>query len=233
MYSDIHPWDILINGERWAGKIRLVGFVDSFYLICYSGDSRFEHGIVVYKDDDAIRSTLQKADVNAADINLRAVNKDKADQPANPEPPRYFHFEAEKGGLDYRITSLGHPISLKTEYPASSLRKYEIKLRKGRDSVMKSKLMPAYLSRTKKFPNPLTSWNKKKERIRRGVSQHDLFDLMHDALRSGIITHAELIGMIVGKTYGGTALDDMTSKYLDGLAGGRGAKNLSLSGEKE
>jgi hypothetical protein len=48
--SDIHPWDILINGERWAGKVRLVGFVDSFFLICYSGSSRFEHGIVVYSE---------------------------------------------------------------------------------------------------------------------------------------------------------------------------------------
>jgi hypothetical protein len=48
--SDIHPWDILINGERWAGKVRLVGFVDSFYLICYSGQARFEHGIVVYSE---------------------------------------------------------------------------------------------------------------------------------------------------------------------------------------
>jgi hypothetical protein len=55
-----------------------------------------------------------------------------------PEPPKYFQFESEKGGLDYRIVSLGHPISLKTEYPRSSLQKYEIKLRKGRDPVMKS-----------------------------------------------------------------------------------------------
>lgn len=45
---DIHPWDILINGERWAGKIRLIGFVDVFFVICYSGVSRFEHGILVY-----------------------------------------------------------------------------------------------------------------------------------------------------------------------------------------
>ncbi|KAL2138873.1 hypothetical protein VTI28DRAFT_6093 [Corynascus sepedonium] len=168
---DIHPWDILINGERWAGKVRLVGFVDAFYLICYSGQSRFEHGIVVYK------------------------------------PPKYFLFESEKGGLDYRITSLGHPIDLRTEYPKSSLGKYEIKLRKGRDRVMK-------------------------KRIKRGVSQHDLFDLVHDAVRLGIITHAELIGLIIGKTYGGTALEDVTSKYLDGLAGGRGSNNLSLSGER-
>jgi hypothetical protein len=48
--SDIHPWDILINGERWAGKIRLVGFVDSFFLICYSGQSRFEHGIMIHSE---------------------------------------------------------------------------------------------------------------------------------------------------------------------------------------
>jgi len=48
--SDIHPWDILINGQRWSGKVRLVGFVDSFFLICYSGTSRFEHGIVLYSE---------------------------------------------------------------------------------------------------------------------------------------------------------------------------------------
>lgn len=46
--SDIHPWEILINGERWAGKIRLIGFVDVFFLICYSADARFEKGIIVY-----------------------------------------------------------------------------------------------------------------------------------------------------------------------------------------
>jgi hypothetical protein len=204
---DIHPWDILINGERWAGKVRLVGFVDSFYLICYSGQARFEHGIVVYKDDDAIRGTLQKAAVDAASIGLSVVNQTKVEAEGSTEPPKYFQFESQKGGLDYQITSLGHSIGLKTEYPKSALRKYEIKLRKGRDSVMK-------------------------KRIKRGVSQHDLFDLMHDAVRLGIITHAELIGVIIGKTYGGTALDDVTSKYFDGLAGGKGSNSLSLSGER-
>ncbi|KAK4102422.1 hypothetical protein N658DRAFT_566013 [Parathielavia hyrcaniae] len=171
---DIHPWDILVNGERWAGKVRLVGFVDAFYLICYSGQSRFEHGIVVYK----------------------------------AELPRYFGFDStETGGLDYKITSLGHPISLKTKYPQSSLRKYDIKLRKGRDTVMK-------------------------KRVKRGVSQHDLFDLLHDALRLSIITHAELLGLIIGKTIGGSTLEDVASKYFEGLAGGRGSRNLLLSGEK-
>jgi hypothetical protein len=47
---DIHPWEISINGEQWAGKIRLIGFVDVFFLISYSANARFEHGIIVYKD---------------------------------------------------------------------------------------------------------------------------------------------------------------------------------------
>ncbi|SPQ24510.1 88baee81-6056-493e-b937-5abcb325f600 [Thermothielavioides terrestris] len=216
MASDIHPWDIMINGKRWAGKVRLVGFVDSFYLICYSGVSRFEHGIVVYKDDDAIRTTLQEAKIDAAAIGLEVVNKAKAEQgegndfvPLIPMSSslKYFNFESVKGGLDYRITSLGHPVSLKTKYASSSLQRYDIKLYKGRDTVMK-------------------------KRIRRGVTQHGLYDQIHDAVRLGIITHAELMGMIIGKTYGGSVLGDVTSKYLDGLAGGKGSKNLALTGER-
>jgi hypothetical protein len=46
--SDIHPWELAINGEQWAGKIRLIGYVDVFFLIAYSANARFEHGIIVY-----------------------------------------------------------------------------------------------------------------------------------------------------------------------------------------
>lgn len=66
------------------------------------------------------------------------VNKEKAELKDGAEPKRYFQFEKERDGLDYRITSLGHPIGLKTTYPKSSLQKYEVKVRKGRDRVMKS-----------------------------------------------------------------------------------------------
>lgn len=70
------------------------------------------------------------------------------------------------------------------------------------------------------------------ERVRRGVSQHDVFDLIYDALRAGVVTHAELMGMIIGKTYGGTALDDVTAKYIDEIVAGKGSRNLALSGDK-
>lgn len=68
--------------------------------------------------------------------------------------------------------------------------------------------------------------------MRRGITQHDLFDLMHDAVRLGIITHAELIGIIIGKTVGGSTLEDVGGKYINALAGAKGSKNLGLSGDK-
>ena len=61
MNSDIHPWDVLINGTRWDGKIRLVGFVDVFFLLCYSGQSRFEKGIIIYSITPHPQPNLRKA----------------------------------------------------------------------------------------------------------------------------------------------------------------------------
>ncbi|KAF4451691.1 hypothetical protein F53441_5370 [Fusarium austroafricanum] len=208
---DIHPWDILVDGARWDGKIRLVGFVDVFFLICYSGESRFEKGIIIYKDDNIIRNTLQEANVEAADLGLEVLNETEIqtakDKGKEPVLERYFKFQSIRGGLDYTITSLGHEIGVKTRYDKTDLKKYEIKIRKGRDFAMK-------------------------KRIRRGVSQHDLFDLMHDAIRLGIITHAELIGHIVGKTIGGTTMEDMGSKYFEALTGAKGSKNVALTGDR-
>ncbi|CEI70890.1 hypothetical protein FVEN_g9730 [Fusarium venenatum] len=208
---DIHPWDILVDGSRWDGKIRLIGFIDVFFLICYSGDSRFEKGIIIYKDDVFIREILQQADVTAAALGLEVVNKDEiiAAREKDREPilERYFNFQSIKGGLDYTITSLGHQIGVKTRYNKTELKKYVIKIRKGRDFAMK-------------------------KRILRGVSQHDLFDLMHDAIRLGIVTHAELVGHIVGKAIGGTTVEDMGSKYFEAITGARSSQNVALAGDR-
>ena len=120
---------------------------------------------------------------------------------------------------------------MKTEYPKSSLVKYEIKLQKGRDRVMKSTYDQPMVTLCFTAESTDTRFSGV-ERIKRGVKQHDLFDQMHDAVRLGIITHAELLGVIIGKTYGGSVLEDVTAKYLDGIAGGGGSKNLPLSGER-
>ncbi|KAK4203443.1 hypothetical protein QBC40DRAFT_194232 [Triangularia verruculosa] len=202
---DIHPWDILINGERWSGKVRLIGFVDSFFLICYSGVSRFEHGLLIYKDDEIIRNTLKYANITPESLKLEVVNAKRVEE--KKDEPAYFKFVSEKGGLDYNITTLGHPIGLTTQYPASSLMKCDIKLRKGRDMVMR-------------------------KRIRRGVTQHNFFGLMHDAVRLGVISQAELIGTVIGKTIGGSTFEDVAGKYFDALSGAKGSRNLALSGER-
>ncbi|RYP56267.1 hypothetical protein DL771_012054 [Monosporascus sp. 5C6A] len=201
---DIHPWDILINGARWDGKIRLIGFVDVFFLICYSGASCFEKGIVIYKDDDAIRAIMRNTEVSAKQLGLKVVNLDEVEEAENRGreiPKKYFDLKRLKGGLDYTVTSLGHEVGVQTEYEKTVLRKYVIKVRKGRDVAMKS-------------------------------NQHNIFDLMHDAVRLGFVTQAELIGTIIGKTVGGSMMDDLFSKYTDNITGAKNSKNLALAGDK-
>ncbi|KAI0098326.1 hypothetical protein F4776DRAFT_658438 [Hypoxylon sp. NC0597] len=208
---DIHPWEILINGERWAGKVRLIGFVDVFFLMCYWADARFEKGIIIYKDDEVIRDTLERANVDPSSIKLDVVNSKemKSDErtpqtlTASKVPPKYFNFNSEP--LDYIITSLGHEVGLKTEYPSSSLIKYEIKILKSGNKVMK-------------------------KRIRRAVTQHSLMDLMHDAIRLGVITHAELTAQLLREFYIGSASDDAMRKYLDTI-GSVNQPNIALSND--
>lgn len=118
------------------------------------------------EDDDAIRHTLKRADVEVGSIRLATVNAQKVKDEKGTsllekknecldrhgvihsltaaEPPKYFFFESTKGGLDYTVTSLGMPISLKTEYPASCLQPHTIKVRKGRTVIMKSESCHGY-----------------------------------------------------------------------------------------
>ncbi|OCK93788.1 uncharacterized protein K441DRAFT_661164 [Cenococcum geophilum 1.58] len=200
---NIHPWEVLINGERWGGKIRLIGFVDVFFLISYSAESRFEKGIVIYKDEEAIRDILRDAKVKPSDINLDVVNTKEREKDLKL-PEKYFSFKSDP--IDYTIKSLGHEIGLKTEYPKTSLMKYEIKMLKSRNKVMK-------------------------KHIRRGVTQHSLTDLMHDAFRLGIITHAEMTAQIMGTFFVGNTTDDVMRKYMDALGAASGPDGGALSNE--
>ncbi|KIW95055.1 uncharacterized protein Z519_03636 [Cladophialophora bantiana CBS 173.52] len=147
--SDIHPWEILINGERWPGKVRLIGFVDAFFLMAYSSKERFEHGIIVYI------------------------------------PEKYFSFK--KDAIHYTVTSLGHEVGLKTEYPKSSLQRYEVKIRKNSDVL-------------------------KNRHIKRGVNQHGLADMMYDAIKLGFITHAQLV-VLSTKLLASTGAGDIMNSY--------------------
>ncbi|RYP39498.1 hypothetical protein DL768_010705 [Monosporascus sp. mg162] len=195
---DIDPWDILIDEERWTGKIRLIGFVDVFFLICYSGKERFEKGIIIYKDNDSVRSTLERAGKNTAEyvVNQEALENENIQK-------SYYSFEDDKGGLSYQILGLGHPVGLNTNYDPGSLKQYKIKIRRSTNLVSRKP-------------------------IERGLKQHSLGDLMIDVVRLGFLTQAELISKVVTMAVAGTATDDLARKYLQVLSGGQpGTPGLS------
>lgn len=70
------------------------------------------------------------------------------------------------------------------------------------------------------------------ERVRRGLAQHDMFDLMHDAVRFSVISHAELLGLVVKETVGGSVADDVLGKYLSAYSSATGSGDMALSGEQ-
>ncbi|RMJ27576.1 hypothetical protein PHISP_01564 [Aspergillus sp. HF37] len=126
--SDIHPWEIWVDGQQWSGRIRLIGFIDAFFVISYSADNSFERGIVVYKEKDTIDSIL-------ADIQEKGTDEQKeaAEQPENSD------FSFEHKGV-YTARGWGHPIGLKVEYPVSSLRRIEIKINKPMNVALRRRI---------------------------------------------------------------------------------------------
>lgn len=142
--------------------------------------------------------------------------------------PKYFNFISQP--LDYLITSVGHEIGLTTEYPKSSLIKYEIKILKSKNAVTKSKSalhLSCWQSHTRGHILKNNSG-----RIRRAVTQHSLVDLMHDAIRLGMLTHAEMTAQLLGNFYVGSATDDAMSKYFDILGSTSQRSNIQLSNEQ-
>ncbi|KAL6898660.1 hypothetical protein GGI43DRAFT_82679 [Trichoderma evansii] len=200
---DIHPWDILINNERWPGKIRLVGYIDVFFLICYSGESRFEHGIIIYKDDEAIRQLLRMAGLKADDesIKLECINNEK-----DEALRKYYSLNTEEDGNRHTIVSLGHPIGLAIKYRKSQLKKYTISLHKGHAPAMQKE-------------------------IQRGVMQHGITRLISDALKLGVVSTAGLISKIKGTIVSGSSLETTTTKSINALTATK-THNVALSGDQ-
>ena len=69
----------------------------------------------------------------------------KAQVDAGKGLPKYFKFDNDSGSLDYTITSVGHAVGVRTEYPKSWVRRYTIKLRKNKNLVVRSESCPSRL----------------------------------------------------------------------------------------
>ncbi|PMD16838.1 hypothetical protein NA56DRAFT_606956 [Hyaloscypha hepaticicola] len=228
---DIHPWEILVNDKSWSGRIRLIGFVDVFFLISYSGNSRFHDGIVIYKDDHHIEKIL-KGEV-FKDINLLQTSSKSGDKPvpkveetpedATPVPkpeekpkaeipvqkseekPKYATFSRDT--FFYIVKSIGHPIGLQTRYKASDLQKYTIQLRKHQDPLLK-----------RKYKNAL--------------KQHDTLDMIQDAMKLGLVSYAEILGHGLSHIYRGGSTLDVGKGFVGGVSASKERKWAGLSGDK-
>jgi len=64
------------------------------------------------------------------------------------------------------------------------------------------------------------------------LNQHSFGDLMLDVVRLGIVSHAELMALLMSKTVVGTATDDAFRKYMGALGMGGGTSNSGLSGDR-
>jgi len=204
---DIHPWEVRVNDELLSGRIRLIGFVDVFFLISYSGNSRFHDGIVIYKDDDHIQKILNLPGKKFENVKLNSKSSEPTDTPAPTPEQKIKYTTFSRDTLNYIVTSIGHPIGLKTKYDTSSVRNYTIKLRKPQDAMLKQKYKNA-------------------------IKQHDTLDMIQDAMKLGLVSYAEILGHGLSHIYRGGSTVSVGKGFVGGLSASKERKWAGLSGEK-
>ncbi|KAH8812277.1 hypothetical protein F5884DRAFT_855580 [Xylogone sp. PMI_703] len=93
---DINAWDLMINGERWQGKIRLVGYSDVFFIICYS------------EEDQSITQILhQVRGIQPEDY----IIVDEEGKEGGEKNQHYYNFR-NKAGNYYEVEGWGHAIKI-------------------------------------------------------------------------------------------------------------------------
>ncbi|PYI07676.1 hypothetical protein BO78DRAFT_460404 [Aspergillus sclerotiicarbonarius CBS 121057] len=211
---DIHPWQIKINGEQWPGKIRLVGFVDVFFLISYSANARFEKGIIVYKERYDIDRLLEKVEkarsganpARSGEISATMCQEGKEETTEYPPQSREEKHLKFDNTTSYRVQSWGHEIGLKTRYPISSVGEWVIEIIKPDDRSLR-------------------------RRIKRAVKEHTTAELLEDVARCGFIAQGQMAGHFLSKYLVGGVVDDTMTKYLEGLLSGDRQGKVMLANE--
>ncbi|RAK96222.1 uncharacterized protein BO80DRAFT_497122 [Aspergillus ibericus CBS 121593] len=216
---DIHPWQIKINNEQWPGKIRLIGFVDVFFLISYSANARFEKGIIVYKEKYDIEQLLRKVEEARPDSEpvcpgeesttmyqegeKEGVRIGETEISSDNDKVNVLHFD---NGTSYTVRSWGYEIGLKNRYPISSVQRWVIEIGKPEHRSMR-------------------------RRIKRAIKEHTTTELVEDVIRCGFIAQGQLAGHFLSKYLVGGVLDDTMTKYLEGLVSGDRPGRMTLANE--
>ncbi|KAG4443330.1 hypothetical protein IFR05_001199 [Cadophora sp. M221] len=221
---DIHPWEVKVNGKPLTGRLRLIGFVDLFFLISYSGSSRFHDGIVIYsilrfilsespsliyelEDDDHIEKILNLSGVEFENIHLTSKSPEPTSTATTTPEKKVKYTTFASDTVDYVVNSIGHPIGLKTQYDSSSLKQYTIKLRKPQDALLKRKYKNA-------------------------IKQHDTLDMIQDAVKLGLVSYAEILGHGLSHIYRGSSTLDVGKGFAGGLGASKERRWAGLSGDK-
>jgi len=205
---DLHPWQITINGERWTGKIRLIGFIDVLFLISYSGQSTFRRGVVIYKDENDIKDILGRAGKDVAkfqQLDDNGENNDSSEPTVHIDTasgePQMKYFKFWRDSMDYKLRSIGFEIGLQTSFNSEAVVQYEIFVRKPEGAIFK-------------------------RQVKKAFKQHDSLDLIEDAILIGYISYADLLGaglgQIVGAGPAGTILKNFNSSMQSAQSGGTG-----------
>ena len=197
--------------------------MDVFFLISYSENSRFHSGIVIYsilwfslprrssliyeaEDDHHIENILKLAGKEFEDTNLLPKSSEPTNTPAPTPEQKIKYTTFSRNTVDYIVTSIGHPIGLRTKYNTSSLQKYTIHLRKPQDPLLK-------------------------EKYKRALKQHDTLDMIQDAMKLGFVSYAEILGHGMGHIYRGSSTADIGKGFVGGLGAGQQSW-AGLSGDK-
>ncbi|GKZ17699.1 hypothetical protein AbraIFM66951_009625 [Aspergillus brasiliensis] len=238
---DIHPWEIKINGEQWPGKIRLIGFVDVFFLFSYSANARFEKGIIVYKERYDLEKLIHQSDearAGAGEKTLREILENTSagtiNIPATPTNPmsEIPCYGGKEGIIQVaepatdQLTEDGEPLGRlvfenTTSYKVCSLG-HEVGL-KAQYPV--SSIQTWRIEINKPYHRGL------RRRMKRAIKEHTTTELLEDVVRCGFISHGQMAGHVLSKYLVGGVLDDTLTKYIEGLAAGNGPGRVPLANE--
>jgi hypothetical protein len=161
----------------------------------------------IAEDDDHIETILSLPGVNFESIHLPSKASDATSTTGSTKEQKVKYHTFTRDTVDYVVNSIGHRIGLQTQYDASSLKQYTIKLRKPQDALLKRKYKNA-------------------------IKQHDTLDMLQDAVKLGLVSYAEILGHGLSHIYRGGSTLDVGKGFVGGLGASKERRWAGLSGDK-
>jgi hypothetical protein len=148
---------------------------------------------------------VKGAGKNVEDFNLLPKSSESTDTTAPTKEPKNKYTSFSRDTANYIVTSVGHPIGLRTQCDKDSVKKYTISLRKHQDPMLKQK-------------------------YKRALKQHDTLDMIGDAMKLGLVSYAEILGHGLSHIYRGGSTLDVGKGFVGGLSASKERKWAGLSG---